>query len=105
MPVHEAVKSTASITASAQVTAAGIPALLYGYKIKAGPTSQTVIAFRDGGASGTILWQDSLVAQAVAGDKTPGIFFTFPIVFTADLYVDITGGAATAVTVAYLNLT
>ena len=105
MPIHESVKTTASIAASAQVTAAGTPALLYGYKIAGGITSQTVISFRDGGASGTIKWKDSIVAQAAAGNATPGFIFTVPLVFSTDLYVTVAGGTGTTVTVAYLNLT
>lgn len=102
MPVHESVKTTASIAASAQVSTAGVPALFYGYKITAGPTSQTVITFRDGGASGKIIWKDSIIAQGTLGDATPGISFNFPIICTKDLYVAVSGGTGAAVTVSYL---
>jgi hypothetical protein len=105
MPIHESVQTTASITSSQQVTTSGKAGLLYGYKITAGPTSQTVVKFRDGGASGTILWQDSIIAQSAAGDATPGMFFNFPISFTKDIYVGITGGTGAAVTIAYLQTT
>lgn len=102
MPVHESVNTSASITSSGQVSTAGTPALFYGYKITAGPTSQTVVTFRDGGSSGTILWKDSIIAQGTLGDASPGIFFNFPIIFTNDIYVAISGGTGAAVTVAYL---
>jgi hypothetical protein len=104
MPVHESIQTTASITSSQTITTAGKPGLLYGYKIKGGQTSQTVVSFRDGGASGTILWKDSVIAQTAAGDATPGIVFTYPIVFTTDLYVTLSGGTGAAVTVSYLQM-
>jgi hypothetical protein len=59
-----------------------------------GGTAASSVIFKDGGASGTTLWKDSMVAQTAAGDKTNKIMFKKPIVFSTDIHATLAGAAA-----------
>lgn len=102
MPIHEGVKSSGVLSSSAQVSASGTPALLYGYNLAAGTTA-TSVKFHDGGSGGTILWQDTMKAQTAAGDLTVNVTMPYAVVFTSDIYAEIAGTGAT-VTALYLPL-
>ncbi len=92
-------------TASAQVSASGVACLLYGYSIKIGNGGgNTIIEFRNGGASGTIQWEDGEVKTDDLGDAYVTHNFSVPMLFSSDLYVKIASGDNAEVNVAYNNV-
>ena len=90
------------ITTAGIITTAGKPGLLYGYTLIAG-TDATSIIFKNGGASGTVLWKDTIKGQTAAGDATVSYTFTEPVVFSTDIYATLAGTDA-ALSVAYYQL-
>jgi len=90
------------LTGAGVVTTAGKPGLLFGYTLLGGTDISSII-FKNGGASGTALWKDSVKAQTAAGDATVSYTFTEPIVFSTDIYATLAGTDA-ALSVAYYQL-
>jgi hypothetical protein len=81
------------LTDSGIVTTANKPGVLLGYVIKVGSTD-TVIQFVNGGASGTVKWEDGWNGQTAAGDVYISHTFTTPLIFSTDMYVVISGTGA-----------
>jgi len=90
------------MTASGVVTTAGKPGLLLGYSIKVG-TTDTVVEFRNGGASGTIKWEDGWNGQTAAGDVYISYAFPISIIFSTDIYAVISGTGA-ELNIAYVEI-
>tara|TARA_Y100000310_G_scaffold33047_1_gene31262 strand:+ start:2345 stop:2662 length:318 start_codon:yes stop_codon:yes gene_type:complete len=82
-------------TGDAQVTTSGNAGRLLSYCIKSG-TTDTSVEFRDGGASGTIQWEDGMNGTTAAGEVYKSHTFGAPegMVFSSDIYVNITGTSA-----------
>ena len=78
------------ITTSAVVTTAGKTGLLYGLDLIGG-TTISKLQLKDGGSSGTIGAELSIIAKTVVGDDMKSRDFSNPVVFTTDIYATISG--------------
>lgn len=92
--IYDAVKPKL-ISASAVITTAGKTGLLYAITLLSG-TTDSKITIKDGGASGTVIWELSLNGTTAAGETTESIAFNYPIIGVTDLYAVLAGTDAVA---------
>ncbi len=83
------------VASDVAVTTAGSPGLLYGV-ILIGGTTASKIQLKDGTTSGGVACELTVKAQTVAGDDMKEFSPTDPVVFSSDIFADITGTGAIA---------
>lgn len=81
------------LTASGVVTTANKAGILKGYNLIGGTTGSGV-SFKNGGASGTTLWQGTCIAGTAVGDVSKSEHFMEGIIFSTDIYAIIVGTGA-----------
>lgn len=70
------------------------PGKVHSITVLWGTTVQSIIRLRDGGASGTIVFEARKIAQAAVGDITDTFRFPGRLAFGTDIYYELNAGTS-----------